>query len=340
MLLSGLFWIRFDVVIEATGIVEPKTLVRLHAPREARLDEVLVTPGQTVRKGDPLMRLRDESLEREIHQVRQDIAATRLEASLALGRERELALTGGGPEIRAAAESAVLSREKEKILAEIAGIYESLVDAGAVSRMERLTLAARRLDARGEALRNETLVKLEEEGLNGLRRERESLLAAAAEQKAARLEARLDALAKEAAGLLVSAPIAGRVTDVFARDAGLWLDAGQALLSVAAPEDGYVARMFVADRNVDLLRPGLPVRMESMVFAATSEGYLHGRVLSAIADAASADAGGFEVLAAIERWPVEPVIGSRVKAEILLRRQGFASLVGHRPLREGGRHGP
>jgi len=76
-----------------------------------------------------------------------------------------------------------------------------------------------------------------------------------------------------------------------------------------------------------------------LVFAASSEGYMHGRVLSAITDADSPEAGGFEVLVALERWPVEPVVGSRVNAEILLRKQGFSSLVGQRPLRESqGKH--
>ncbi len=340
MLLTGLFWIRFDVVIEAAGVVEAKQSVRLLAPRDARVEAVHAKPGQTVQAGDPLLRLRDESLEREILDLRQSIAAARLEADLAESRERELALTGGGPEARAAAESLALVREKEKLLAEIAGIYESLVDAGAVSRMERLSLAARRLDTRGEGLRDEILVKLAAEGLPELLRERERLLAAAATLRAARLEERLADLEGEKAGLSVRAPMSGRVTDVFARDAGLRLAAGQPLLSIAEPAGGYVARMFVADRNVDLLRPGLPVRMASLVFSPTSEGYMHGRVLSVVADADSPDAGGFEVLVLLERWPVEPVIGSRVKAEILLRRQGFASLVGHRPLREGGAHGP
>lgn len=334
MLLVGLFWIRLDVVIEDEGVVEARDGWRIYAPRTARVEEILVEAGQRVAEGAPLLRLRDETLERDILDVRERLEALRLEARLAETRLREVHITGGSVEARAAEASLKLRRENEALLKEIASMYERLQQEGSVSTMERIRLTTQQLAARREALRDETLLSLRDEGYVELLLQRETLLRDGALARAAILEERLRLLQEQSESLLLRAARAGLVTNVFAREPGQRVEAGALVLGMADPAGGYELRMFVADRNVDLLRPGLPVRIESAVYASSSEGYMEGRVLSRIADKDSPQAGGFEVRVEVTRWPVEPVIGSRVRAEILLQRQGLLQLVRRNPLRQ------
>ena len=106
------------------------------------------------------------------------------------------------------------------------------------------------------------------------------------------------------------------------------------LAAVADVSAGYMARIYVGERNVDLIRIGSPVRLETPVFSSTSEGYIQGSVTRVVMDAEATPESGFEVEIALETWPVEPVIGSRVTAEIILQRQGIAGLLVRRPDRD------
>ena len=348
MLLTGLFWMRFDLVIQSQGVVEAKSTYRVYAPREAWVREILTEPGREVEVGEVLLRLRDEALDREILATEESLLDVRLEISLAENRREELMLTGGGLEALTAAASLELHAERLKLLKELNGIYEALAERGSVSRVERLSVETQWLNARRDAMRDEVLVGLQEEGVPELLLRREQALETAARERLRLLERRLEALSAERERLTVRAPMGGRVTNLHARETGMAVERGQVLLTVADPEEGYVARMYVRDRNVDLLLPGLPVRMDSHVFASSAEGYMHGEVLQVVTDVDSSETDGFEVLVSIDRWPVTPVLGSRVNAEVLLRRQGLGSLLLPRSLRDpqnvpekkGGTHGP
>ncbi|MCH8528633.1 MAG: hypothetical protein LAT79_16005 [Kiritimatiellae bacterium] len=124
------------------------------------------------------------------------------------------------------------------------------------------------------------------------------------------------------------------MTRVFVRDVGERVERGMLLAGVADVSAGYEARVFVGDRNVDLIRVGSPVRLETPVFSSMAEGYIRGTVSGMVMDADASPGSGFEVVVALEEWPVEPVIGSRVSAEIILQRQGVAGLLVRKPDRD------
>jgi multidrug efflux pump subunit AcrA (membrane-fusion protein) len=331
MLVSGLLWIRLDLTVDGEGVVEARRTARLYAARDARVSAIQVSAGQKVREGEVLLVLDDEALRRELTEVRLQ-RLTREEAlRLAELRERELLLTGGNLELDLAAAALELQREQLANLEEVKSIFDSLAETGSVSRLELLDLDIRFLASRREQLLNQRRVDLQKEGMLELwldvERSRQDAALRAIEVFAER-EAVLEA---EIEALTFRAPHGGRVTQVFVRDAGERVERGMLLASVADMSAGYEARIFVGDRNVDLIRIGAPVRLETPVFSSTAEGYMHGTVTRVVTDAAAAPTAGFELGVALETWPVEPVIGSRVTAEVILQRQGLIGLLFRRP---------
>lgn len=337
MLTSGLFFMRFDMTVSGQGIVEAKTTHRLFSPREAWLERVEVEPGREVAPGEVLLRLRDEGLEREILLVREALLASRAESRRAALLLRELEVTQGGAEALRAPRALEYHARRAEVLDELREMYQALLEKGSASRMEILGLEGQRVNARLEALRDETLMGYYQSGALEMLREQHQLTLDLAEERSALLEERLEVLREERSRLRVTAPVAGRVTDVYTRDPGMALSRGDPLLALADPRDGYWLRLTVHDRNVDLIRPGQSVRLDSRVYPSAAEGYAHGEVLNVVTDTRASEAGGFEVWVAFTSWPVEPVIGSRVSADILLRRQGVLSLLVPRASRQNPR---
>ncbi len=77
-LIAALTFIPADFDIEALGLLQPAVRRDVFAPRSGLVDEVLVQHGADVKEGQPLVRLRDPSLELELKRVRGELdTATR-----------------------------------------------------------------------------------------------------------------------------------------------------------------------------------------------------------------------------------------------------------------------
>lgn len=322
MLVSGFYWLKLDIIVQGEGVIEAKNLKPVYAPREARLETVSVHPGDEVKSGDLLVVLEDPDLSLKLQQ---------LEAELLLARERErhadyalreFDLTEGGMVYMGAERSLSLHAEEDRVLGQIVDIHTSLSEMGLVGELELLELELRRISARRGLLEDRMWLQLSERGQVEMLREKRVQEVENARAGLDLLEQQRALLKSEMARLEIRAPMDARVTDVVHRQSGEWLEAGATILRLAAPEDGYRVRLRVQDRNVDLIRKGMPVRMESRVYTSSLEGYMYGTVERRIADPLSRDPAGFEVWIELTEWPVEPVMGSRLDAEILLEKQG------------------
>jgi len=334
MLILGVGFLNFDLVAHAEGVVEGLSMVRIHAPRSARIAEIVTRSGADVREGEVLFVLEDGDLERDLREARQRLVDVETERSRAELRLRELELVGVSFEAHVSKDLLSLRQEELALLEEVEQMYRGLREAGSGSRMEEIQFALRSLSARQLHRREQLREELEEAGWLDLLKAREGLEIEAAGRRAALLRETIARLGEAQSRLTVRAPQAGRITRVRFRDVDASVAKGEHLLSLYQPEAGYVARMVVSDRNVDLIRPGLQVRMDSNVFAASAEGYIYGTVRELIRDEEAPVSGGFEVEVSLERSPVNPVIGSRIQGEILLQRQGWLGLLRQKPLRE------
>jgi multidrug efflux pump subunit AcrA (membrane-fusion protein) len=74
MVFAGLTYLVFihpiDANVTSTAVLQPKNLTLLTAPRDATLAEVYVSEGDCVKKGDAVMRFKDDELDTQIEQSR------------------------------------------------------------------------------------------------------------------------------------------------------------------------------------------------------------------------------------------------------------------------------
>lgn len=97
------FFVPWTMQARGAAVVEPTFRTWLRAPEPARVDAVLVTEGQTVQAGQPLIRLRADGLDVALAGARAGVAAL----------EREVAAARGTTSRLRAAELALASRRSQ-----------------------------------------------------------------------------------------------------------------------------------------------------------------------------------------------------------------------------------
>lgn len=317
-LAAGLLFLRLEITSRGEGRVAARSDSILHAPRTASIEAVLVRPSDRVEQGAVLMVLRSSELEGEWLRLQEAVAEARLEKVGSELKLRELALTGGMAE-------AMQAEAAQAVLDEIAAAYEDIEAVYASATRQGLTTRIQELEKRVEGLRgqlqrmeNTRLLTLKASGLPELLIERETARLEHARARVELLERQIALREREREELLIRAAHDGWVTDIYARHPGQRVEAGEALLTLVRPEDGYEVKAFVEDRNVDLIQVGMPVRLESKVYQSNREGYMWGTVSRVVTDTRTASRSGFEVTIVIDTYPIEPVIGSRVEFEIII----------------------
>lgn len=90
--IAALVLIPADFTVDASGTLQPVVRRQVFAPRSGLVDEVLVAPGADVAAGEPLVRLRDPSLELDRKRVRGEMETVRrqLEAARATKTNRDI----------------------------------------------------------------------------------------------------------------------------------------------------------------------------------------------------------------------------------------------------------
>jgi len=140
-------------ILRLEGSVRAASQVEVRAEIEAPVAEVLVASGEAVRRGQTLVRLKDDSL---AEQVRQAEAAVRLaEATAAATRARVDEVAAREVRARALAEQGLVSAvEAETLAAQLAAARANALEAEARIDRERATLDERRADLARAAIRS------------------------------------------------------------------------------------------------------------------------------------------------------------------------------------------
>lgn len=337
LLVLGLVLIRVEITSTAVGVVCAQTQRVLYAPRDARVAEILVVPGAQVDAGQLLMQLESPELAREQMTLRERLVEVRREIVQTESELAEIGITGGLREALSAEAVDTLHAEIQKAYEEIEQILERSVTRGGTSRLQALNVKVTASRAKQERLQNQSVLQLKASGLPEVYVERARSQLEGAHKLAGILQQHLQLIQSEMGTLQIYAPFSGTVSNVYARDPGMRVVAGEDLLTVADSSDGYEVRAFVSDRNVDLIRPGLPVRMDSHVYQSSAEGYIQGTVERIVQDPVATvpeSERGFEVVIRLESYPVAPVLGQQVDVRIIAREAGPLELLFQRPLRK------
>jgi multidrug resistance efflux pump len=185
------------------------------------------------------------------------------------------------------------------------------------------------------------LQRWKEGGLEDLLSRRVSVKSTHLENLTSSLEAKLALLKEEQQQLSIVSPFDGKVIDTYYRYPNEIKERGDPIVKLANPDSGFQVKAYILEKNIDLVRKGMKVRMESQVYQSLLEGYLYGTVAEIIdrrdvLEPQHTTQAFFEVLVDIDDYPHKPVHGSRVKIEILLGRGSVVSALLNRPFGERG----
>ncbi|MGF1530947.1 MAG: HlyD family secretion protein [Puniceicoccaceae bacterium] len=323
---AGLLFLETEVTTRGTGTVHAVKEQVIFAPQDARLAFLKAYPGDRVKAGDFLIELEDRELEMTLlaELERREIAIRR--KRLAELKSRELAMGGGSAgKFRYAEEVASLDEEALQIYTEIEALIAGTVAEGGVSRLQALLRKVDALRAKRETFDSRLAAELKNAGFEELEAEVAAVELASATAEIELIEERIAKLRASLDELLVRAPFDGTLADVYIRRRGMKVEKGAPLGLIVNQDNGYRVKSRIGNRNIDLVRAGQEVRIVPKVYQPTTEGYTYGTVESVIKESylRRDPEERYDVLISIDRYPVEPVLGSEVEVRIIMARAGL-----------------
>jgi membrane fusion protein (multidrug efflux system) len=211
------------------------------------ISQVLVDHNQTVRKGDPLVRIDAEEFDARVAAAQADLANAEAEAAaanaafIALAAEERLA----DSTVRAA-RTAIVSTDAQSVRAQAdRKRFEDLADSGAVARRDVERYRAAAISAQSDADRSRAQLDISRDQVGVTQAKRATLAAALAKAQAsvARARAALLLANQDQGHALIRAPIDGVVGDRQA-EPGDYVQPGTRLLTIVPMKALYVTANF------------------------------------------------------------------------------------------------
>ncbi|THD64821.1 HlyD family secretion protein [Phenylobacterium sp.] len=262
---GGAAYIAAPKATESTDAAYLQADSSVVAPRiKGLVAEVLAQHNQTVRRGDPLVRIDPEEFDARVASASADLLTARAgvqaaEAALAaLAPEERLALSN----VRATA--AVISAadaQRERADADRAR-YEKLVSDGAVAQRDADAYRATAAGADSDAIKTRAQLDVSQNQVEVVRAKRANLAAALAQAEAnvARAQAALDLAKQDQGHALIRAPIDGVVGDRQV-EPGDYVQPGTRMMTVVPLQALYVVANF-KETQVARMRPGQPATVK------------------------------------------------------------------------------
>ncbi len=327
LVLLGLFLLRTEQELSASGVVLPRIHHNLYAPEEATVVALHAGAGDTVTQGQPLVTLANTVLQDEREQLRQSwMEWQQRHAQLEMDR-REQRIRPAPADLATALRRADLYGEVERIQNELARMYEAIRDQYIISEMDLQLRTVERLRAEIDGLESNVQADWVRAGLMELADERLVLEQRFVAEQVAQQERRVQLWDERLAALELVAPYDGVLAALDVRYTGERVAPGERLARVADPAGGYILRVLAPARNIDLVKPGLTVLVETQVFDATLAGRARGRVRRVIPEAVDHEAGLYEVEIEIEETPVPLMWGAPAQARIQMGRRSLFELL-------------
>ncbi|WP_041258064.1 HlyD family secretion protein [Fibrella aestuarina] len=273
--LLALPFIYVDVSVQANGLVRPiSERSEVKATAGAVIEAVLVKEWQTVKKGQPLFRLRSEQL-----LTRQQLIDQQLAEKQAFVQDLTQLTTRSWKEVagltaplyrqeytrfRSVVEESWNLQEKRKREYQTASL---LYSQKVIARLEYEDA----LYAHKAALaRYNTLVEQQRsDWQTDLTQSRRDL---------SNLESEAKQLAEEQELYVLKAPIGGTASQLAGRYAGSYVQPGD-IMAVVSPDSTLIVEAYVPSKDIGLLQPGQVVRLQVDAFDYNQWGLLTGKVL-------------------------------------------------------------
>ncbi|GAB4011592.1 HlyD family efflux transporter periplasmic adaptor subunit [Spirosoma sp. KCTC 42546] len=268
-------FIYVDVSVQANGLVRPVSeRSEVKATAGAVVEKVMVREWQPVKKGQPLFQLRSDALD-----TRKQLVDKQIAEKVAFVRDLDQLTTKSWKvvnglaaplyrqeynQFRAIVEESWNLQEKRKRELQTAQL---LYSQKVIARLEYEDA----LYAHKAALaRYNTLVEQQRsDWQTDLTQSRRDL---------ANLESDAQQLREEQELYMLKAPVGGTASQLAGRYAGSYVQPGD-VLAVVSPDSTLIAEAYVPSKDIGLLRPGQPVRLQVDAFDYNQWGLLTGRVI-------------------------------------------------------------
>ena len=331
----GLVLLRVELTIRTTGQVYAKEEQRIFAPEDGIVRAIRIDLGQSIAAGDILMELDDTDLAlRVVHLERELAQADANLADNAIAR-RELELRPAPSDLLTATERKARLERIATIQKQIEQSYTSGHGQQIISELELRKQEIEKLRAEMELLKASIDSDWQQAGGPELARDRLEIEARRIEALKNSLGAELALVRARRGALVIRAAADGQVVALAARYPGMAVTRGAELVKLAPTNGPLLVTAMVTERNIDLLKVGIPARMESHVFDSMLEGHVKGRVQRVSPEAQSpghpgdpaALPGRYEVDIAVHESPYPLVLGSRLDVRLSLGRRSLAEVL-------------
>jgi HlyD family secretion protein len=298
--LASLPLVKIAVTVQSAGVIRPEVERQsVRAAVTGSIDRVQLRPNQQVRRGDTLVVIRDPTTEERLRQTRTEEA----EGAGDVADLSRLVLVAGGsnetPELHTAryrqeyaayqSEHARLSVNVERARLEVARVSAMLARGfAAPQELEDRKMDLSRALAEQQAMVDRTLSAWQ----GALASAKSALLRASSALQQDQYDLARTALV---------APIDGTVTEMRSLSSGSFVQAGEEL-ALISPSTQFVGEVYVAPKDIGLIRRGGSVRVLVDAFNYTEWGVIAGTVTEISGDIRVIDgAAVFLVRCALDR---------------------------------------
>ncbi|BAU75262.1 HlyD family secretion protein [Metapseudomonas furukawaii] len=268
---AGLFthWLLIGRFVEATDNAYVQgEITRISSQLGARIDEVLVSDNQHVKKGDLLVRLEADDFKLALERARAQLATREAELSQARSKLTQQSSLIAASQAEVAASQATLGRAQIDL-----SRAQTLRKPGYVSEERVTTLSADSRVARSQVAKAQADLKAQRQQVDALNAEIKRLDALIANARADVAQAEINLGRTE-----VRSPVDGRVGQRAARN-GQYVQVGAHLLSLVPDADIWVQANF-KETQIEHMEPG---QAAELVFDSFPDTPIQGRIDSLFA---------------------------------------------------------
>ncbi|MGQ7818413.1 HlyD family secretion protein [Metapseudomonas furukawaii] len=268
---AGLFthWLLIGRFVEVTDNAYVQgEITRISSQLGARIDEVLVSDNQHVKKGDLLVRLEADDFKLALERARAQLATREAELSQARSKLTQQSSLIAASQAEVAASQATLGRAQIDL-----SRAQTLRKPGYVSEERVTTLSADSRVARSQVAKAEADLKAQRQQVDALNAEIKRLDALIANARADVAQAEINLGRIE-----IRSPVDGRVGQRAARN-GQYVQVGAHLLSLVPDADIWVQANF-KETQIERMEPG---QIAELVFDSFPDTPIQGRIDSLFA---------------------------------------------------------
>ncbi|WP_142686807.1 HlyD family secretion protein [Chitinophaga polysaccharea] len=271
-IMAALPFIKVDIAVAASGIVRPVTeKTELRCMVAGTIEEILVSDGASVQKGQVLLRLQEDISNAKLTQnnfelTQREIQIKDLQTLVAGGSRLQSSLYRQQyARFVASLQEQAATMEKLKLDLEM---YDKLFKDKVIARKEYLD---RKYEYEKSKAAYTSAIQQQRStwatDLNQMRLEDN------------RLRADNRQLTKEKEWNLIKAPVSGTLQQFTGKYAGGYVQTGD-LLGVISPNSNMIAECYVSPRDIGYLKKGMPARFQVDAFNYNEWGMVKGEILS------------------------------------------------------------